>query len=145
MIRTWKQNALTIPGIGVAMLPKLVCPMCWPLYAGIVSSIGFGFLIGTAYLFPITSIFLILTLAVLGFRAKQRQGYSPLVVDAFGSAAVLVGKFLLASNPVMYGGVGLLMVATVWNAWPRPTNTAVCSSCAPDTTVQSPECMKREM
>lgn len=53
MMRAWKQSALTIPGIGVALLPKLICPLCWPLYAGIVSSVGLGFLIGTAYLLPI--------------------------------------------------------------------------------------------
>ena len=62
------------------LLPKLFCPLCWPLYAGIVSSVGLGFLIGTAYLLPITSAFLMLTLAVLGFLARQRRGYGPLVV-----------------------------------------------------------------
>ena len=130
MIRTWKQSALTIPGIGVALLPKLICPLCWPLYAGIVSSVGLGFLIGTAYLLPITGAFLILTLAVLGLRAKQRRGYSPLVAGVVASAAVLGGKFLLESNPTTYAGVGLLVAGSVWNAWPRPTNRAVCPSCA---------------
>src|SRR3954468_10090509 len=110
---------LTVPGIGIAMLPKLLCPFCWPLYAGIVSSVGLGFLIGTTYLLPITSASLILTLAVLGFRAKQRHGYGPLVVGVFASAAVLIGKFYLESNALVYGGVGLLVVASLWNAFPR--------------------------
>ena len=132
----WRQSFLTIPGIGVALLPKLFCPLCWPLYAAVVSSVGLGFLIGTAYLLPITGAFLVLTLAVLGFRANQRRGYRPLLAGVVGSAAVVIGKFYLESNPVMYGGVGLLTIASVWNAWPRPTNTTVCTSCAPDTTVQ---------
>lgn len=143
--RTWKQGLLTMPGIGVALLPKLLCPMCWPLYAGIVSSVGLGFLVGTAYLLPITSAFLILTVAVLGFRARQRRGFGPFVIGLVASVAVLIAKFYLESNPLMYGGVGLLVVASVWNAWPRKTNIAVCPSCTPDTTVQSPECMEREM
>src|SRR5882724_2109196 len=112
-----RQVWLTAPGIAVAMLPKLLCPLCWPLYAGIVSSVGLGFLIGTAYLLPITSAFLILTLAVLGFSAKQRQRYGPFVAGVVASAAILVGKFLLESNPIMYSGVGVLGVASACNAW----------------------------
>jgi mercuric ion transport protein len=135
--RPWRQGLLAAPGIGVAILPKLLCPMCWPLYAGIVSSVGLGFLVGTAYLLPITSAFLILTVAVLGFRANQRRGFGPFLIGLVGSAAVLFGKFYLESNPLIYGGVGLLVVASVWNAWPRPTNTAVCPSCTPDAPVQT--------
>jgi len=137
MMRTWKQSALTIPGVGVALLPKLICPLCWPLYAGIVSSAGLGFLIGTTYLLPITAAFLILTLAVLGFRAKQRRGYGPLVAGVFASAAVVTGKFFLESSPIMYVGVGVLVVASVWNAWPRRASRAVCPSCAPHPIAQA--------
>lgn len=89
------------------------------LYAGIVSSVGLGFLVGTAYLLPITSAFLILTVAVVGFRARQRRGFGPLLIGLVASAAVLVGKFYLESNSLMYGGVGLLVVASGWNAWPH--------------------------
>jgi mercuric ion transport protein len=136
MTRASKQGLLAMPGVGVALLPKLFCPLCWPLYAGIVSSVGLGFLVGTVYLLPITSAFLVLTLGVLGFRANQRRGYVPLLVGAVGSAAVVIGKFYLESNPIMFGGVGFLVVASVWNAWPRREKTAVCRSCTPDTTVQ---------
>src|SRR5437867_5414469 len=125
MTRTWKQGLLAMPGIGVALLPKLFCPLCWPLYAGIVSSVGLGFLIGTTYLLPITIAFLILTLAVLGFRATQRRGYGPFVVGVLSSAVILVGKFYLESKPLMYGGVGVLAVASVWNALPRRAKTIV--------------------
>ena len=136
MTTNWKQGLLAVPGIGVAMLPKLLCPFCWPLYTGIVSSIGLGFLIGTAYLLPITTGFLMLTVAILGFRANQRRGYRPLLAGAVGSAAVVIGKFYLESNPIMYGGVGVLVAASVWNGWPCREKGAVCPSCAPDTTVQ---------
>ena len=131
-----RQVWLTAPGIAVAMLPKLLCPLCWPLYAGVVSSVGLGFLIGTAYLLPITSAFLVLTLAILGFGATKRRGFGPLLAGAFGSAAVLIGKFYLESNPIMYGGVGLLVVASMWNASLRRAKTTECPSCTPDTAVQ---------
>ena len=132
-----------MPGIGVALLPKLLCPMCWPLYAGIVSSVGLGFLVGTAYLLPITSAFLTLTVAVLGFRARQRRGFGPFLIGLVASGAVLTGKFYLESNPLMYAGVGLLMIGSLWNGWPHKTNTAVCPSCTPDATVQITGVQKR--
>ena len=144
-MRVWKHSALTVPGIGVALLPKLICPFCWPLYAGIVSSVGLGFLIGTAYLLPITGAFLILTLVVLGFRATQRRGYGPLVAGVVASAAILIGKFLLESNPIMYIGVGLLVVASVWNAWPRGANKVACPSSAPDAIAHPNGLHQREM
>src|SRR5258706_2705258 len=108
MVGTAKQMWFTIPGIGVALLPKLLCPLCWPLYAGIVSSVGLGFLIGTTYLIPITSAFLILTLAVLGIRGKRRRGYGPFLIGLVASAAVLVGKVYLESDSIMYSRVGRL-------------------------------------
>src|SRR5712692_4495535 len=125
MTRTWRQTLLAMPGFGVAMLPKLLCPLCWPLYAAVVSSVGLGFLIGTTYLLPITSIFLIMTLAVLGFRARQRRGYGPFLLGVAASVAILIGKFYLESNSLMYGGVGVLAAASVWNALPRRAKTIV--------------------
>ena len=96
----------------------------WPLYAGIVSSVGLGFLIGTTYLLPLTIAFLISTLAVLGFRANRRRGYGPLVLGLVASVLVLLGKFYLESRPAGYSGVTLLVAAAIWNAWPRGTKPA---------------------
>ena len=117
--RTWKQGLLTVPGIGVALLPKLGCPLCWPAYAAVLSSVGLGFLISTKYLLPITMGFLMLSVAVLAFRANQRRGYGPLGLGLVGSAAALIGKFYLNSNSVMYAGITVLVAAAIWNAWPR--------------------------
>ena len=42
---TWRRTAAVIPGIGVSLMPKLICPLCWPAYAGLLSAVGLGFLI----------------------------------------------------------------------------------------------------
>jgi hypothetical protein len=42
MNRTWKQNLVAAPGVGLSLLPKLACPACWPAYTGLLSSIGLG-------------------------------------------------------------------------------------------------------
>ena len=114
-----RRTLLTVPGIGIALLPKLGCPLCWPLYAGILSSVGLGFLISAKYLFPVTAAFLLLTLCVLALRARQRRGIGPFLLGFLASATILSGKFYLDSNPMMYCGVGLLVIASAWNAWPR--------------------------
>ena len=123
MMHRWTRAAATAPGVGLSLLPKLACPACWPAYAGLLSSVGLGFLISTAYLFPLTIAFLLLALSAIAFRAKSRRGYWPLILGVFASAGVVIGKFVWESGPVMYGAVGLLIAASIWNAWLQPSVT----------------------
>jgi len=128
MNRAWKQTLVAIPGIGVSLLPKLACPLCWPAYAGLLSSIGLGFLISTRYLLPLTAAFLALALAALAFRAGKRHGYGPFLVGLLASLLVVIGKFEWESNPAVYGAIGLLILAALWNAWPtRDPQNLTCS------------------
>lgn len=52
-VHTWKHGLLSLPGVTVSLLPKLMCPACWPAYAGLLSSLGLGFLISARYLLPL--------------------------------------------------------------------------------------------
>lgn len=128
MNRTWKQSLMTIPGVGVSLLPKLACPLCWPAYAGVLSSVGLGFLISAKYLLPITAAFLVLAVATLAIRAHRRHGYGPFLLGLFSGTGVLVAKFWWESNPTMYAAVGLLVIASIWNAW--PLRVALTDCCA---------------
>lgn len=125
MNRTWKQSLLTVPSVGVSLLPKLACPFCWPAYAGLLSSVGLGFLISTKYLLPFTAAFLAIAVGALAFRAKSRRGYGPFVLGVLAASSVLLGKFYWESNPTMYASVALLVIASVWNAWPHRVTPAV--------------------
>ena len=118
--RTFKQGLLAVPGVGVSLLPKLTCPFCWPAYAGLLTSLGLGFLISGRYLFAFTAGFLLLSVGALAFRARSRRGYAPAALGFVAGAIVLLGKFSLESSAAMYGGLGLLIAASVWNSWPRP-------------------------
>ena len=119
MSTRWRQGMLALPSIGVSILPKLACPACWPAYAGLLTSIGLGVLISTAYLLPLTAAFLLLALAAMLFRAKQRRGYGPFLLGLVAASGILMGKFVWESHAVMYGAVGLLVVCSLWNTWPR--------------------------
>jgi len=126
MSRAWKQSLVALPGVGVSLLPKLACPLCWPAYAGLLSSVGLGFLVSTKYLLPLTAAFLVLALAALAFRARNRHGYGPFVLGVLSGAGILLGKFHWQWNSALYGAVGLLVIASLWNAWPHRLSTAAC-------------------
>ena len=126
MNRTLKQGLMTMPGVGVSLLPKLVCPLCWPAYASLLSLVGLGFLMSAKYLLPITTAFLVLAVGALAFRAHRRHGYGPFILGLFAGAGVLVGKFWWESNPVMYAAIGLLLIASIWNVWPDRVTVPDC-------------------
>jgi len=128
----WKQGLLALPSVGASLLPKLACPACWPAYAGLLTSLGLGFLISVVYLLPLTAAFLVLALGALAFRAKRRHGYGPFLLGIVAACGVLLGKFAWGSNTIMYGAVGLLVIASIWNAWPRHVTSgsaAICPGC----------------
>ena len=128
----WKQSLLALPSVGVSILPKLACPACWPAYAGLLSSVGLGFLISTVYLLPLTAAFLVLTVAALLFRANKRRGYGPFVLGLVAGSAILLAKFAWESNLIMYSALGLLVIASLGNAWPLrdlPSEAATCPEC----------------
>lgn len=127
-----KQRWLLLPAIGFSLLPKLVCPACWPAYAGLLSAVGLGFLVQTEFLLPLTAMFLGIVLVGLAFRARTRCGYGPLLLGIVGAAAAMAGKFALESAPIFYAGLGLLVGASLWNTWPqRKSKIASCRECAP--------------
>ncbi len=119
MSRMWKRALVALPGVSVSMLPKLACPACWPAYAGLLTSVGLGFLISAVYLLPLTAAFLVLALGAMAFRANKRHGYGPFLLGSVAATGVLLGKFVWGSSPSMYGGVGLLVIASLWNTWAR--------------------------
>ncbi|MHB8502188.1 MAG: MerC family mercury resistance protein [Candidatus Acidiferrales bacterium] len=132
MSTRWKQGLLALPSVGVSLLPKLACPACWPAYAGLLTSVGLGFLLSVVYLFPLTTAFLVLALGALAFRAKQRRGYGPFLLGIVAAGGVLLGKFVWESTLIMHGAVGLLVISSLWNTWPRggtPNQEASRSDC----------------
>jgi mercuric ion transport protein len=132
MSSRWKQGLLALPSVAFSMLPKLACPACWPAYAGLLTSVGLGFLISTVYLLPLTIAFLVLALGATVFRARERHGYRPFLLGMVAAGGVLAGKFVWESSPAIYGSVGLLVMASLWNTWPRrgkSSQEATCPGC----------------
>src|SRR3546814_6588345 len=89
--RSLRLNAAVLPAVGAALLPKLSCPVCWPAYAGLLSSFGIGFVDYTPYLLPLTAVFVSVSVLALAWRAPNRRGYGPFWLGAMAAAAVLIG------------------------------------------------------
>ena len=127
---TWKGAAAFLPGLGVALLPKLTCPTCWLVYAGLLSTVGLRFLISERYFFTLSIAFSLLSVGALVFRASERRGYGPAALGLLAVVLILAGKFGLDSSSLVYIGVGLLLYSSVWNSFPHRAATS-CPKCVP--------------
>lgn len=108
---------LGIPVSALAALP--VCPACYPAYAGLLSALGLGALANTTAQTVLTALLLSLALIALLYRARSRRGLGPFVLGVTATFLVIVSKFVLGFDGGTYIGVGVLIVAGVWNVWPR--------------------------
>ena len=122
---------VALPGIGVALLPKLACPACWPAYSALLAALGLGWLLEETWLLPLTAGLLAIAIGSLGYRAGARRGYRPFVLGSLAGLLVLVGKFAFDNVPVTYAGASLLVAASIWNAWPVRSNRP-CARCVED-------------
>jgi mercuric ion transport protein len=125
----WGLTLAAMPGLGIALMPKVICPLCWPAYAGLLSATGLTFLMTDTWLFPIIAALLLVALVALAWKAKTRRGHGPVTVGVVATAAILAGRFALNSNVAIYVGVAALVATSIWNVWPRRAAAPNCPAC----------------
>ncbi len=113
----WKPFGI-LPGLGASLLPAGLCPVCWTAYTGVLSAVGCSFLLQTVYLLPLISLLLCISLASLAYKAESSQPFS---LGLIAAVSILVGKFVFESNGMMFGGIAVLIIVSIWNSWPRKT------------------------
>ncbi|NOY88480.1 MAG: MerC domain-containing protein [FCB group bacterium] len=134
-----KRQLSIIPAIGAALLPNVTCPACWPIYAGILSAVGLGFLMTGTYFYILVSILLSISLFSLFYNAKTRRGYAPFALGLVSAIIILAGKYFQTSDYVLYVGAAILIAASIWNNIPKKSanpsnnneNGSTCPSCHP--------------
>ncbi len=120
MAETTRRNGRSVLGIPAAALAALpLCPACYPAYAGVLSALGLTALSNTTVQTVLTVLFLSAALGALFYKAKSRRGYGPLALGAAASAVLSFAKFVMGSDPITYVAVGALVLAGLWNVWPR--------------------------
>ncbi len=124
-----------LSGAGGWLLPAWGCPLCLSAFAGTMSAFGLGFVATQAFLTPLTAVFLGGALAALGFSARRRRRYGPLLFGVIGAGLLAGSKFLPAQEWLGYGGLVCVLVGSLWNARiaARPRSSA--AGVAPGTTV----------
>jgi len=108
---------VALPSILAAVLPKATCPICVAAYAGAVSTLGLGFLLTDRVLNPIIFGSLAVSVGSVAWNARQRRRSGPLLLALAGAAGVVLGRMVWSRPVVVYGGVALLLGASVWTLW----------------------------
>lgn len=80
--------------MGAASLPALSCPICWPLYAGLLAAAGVSFVDYSPYLPFILSGALILSLIAFYYYGRTSAKWSIAGLGALASAVLIAGRFL---------------------------------------------------
>jgi LPXTG-motif cell wall-anchored protein len=135
----WRTVAASFPAVGVALLPKLTCPLCFPAYAAVLGALGLEFVDYTPYLLPLTAAFLVVAVAVLALQARRGGLVHPLIIGVAASAIVLVGKFQLDSDWMTIAGIALLVAAVFLGSRRKSAPAASCPACAADGSDQGVE------
>lgn len=129
-VGSWLRKLTPVPSVGIALLPKLACPACWPAYAGWLSTVGLGFLISGTNLFRLTAGCLALALGAIAFQAFARRRSGPLILAAIAAVGIVIGKFVVNSSTALYMSASVFVCASVLNAWPIRTKVAAgCHEC----------------
>jgi hypothetical protein len=90
------------------------------MVVGVFAALGIAFLLEPEWLLPLTVLFLLPAIYVLARDARRRGSWLPCWLGVGAALAMLCGKFLWESDPVMYGGMAALIAASIWSAAPAP-------------------------
>ncbi len=133
----------TAPAVIAALLPNITCPACWPVYAGLLSTVGIEFSKYTEWLLPATATFLAIAVGAQLWQASRHRNWTTLVPGILGAVLVMSGRFVFPSTAALYGGLGLLVCGSLWNTvllrQRRKTNTGGRECCRVPVTTKGGE------
>ena len=100
------------------LAPKGLCPLCVATSGGLLSAVGLGFLAVDKTIRWVLPIFLLLGVLGLVVAARSHRRYFVVALGVAGSLVLYAGWFLKIV-PVLYGGMGLLMMASAATFWAK--------------------------
>ncbi len=112
--RWWRELAV-VPAAILPLLPSASCPVCLAAYAGVLSSLGLGFLFADEVQKPLIVVFLAISVASIAWAARLYRRSGPLLAAAVGIAAILAGRIVGDFPWAVYIGVPCMIVAAAWN------------------------------
>lgn len=105
----------SIPAVFLSLFPVFTCSVCAAAFVGFLSSVGLGFTLNSAVMFPL--LIVLLGISLWGFWAniKHVGSYQIFAQGAFGALFIVLGQFYLTYAPILYIGVAYLIWASYLN------------------------------
>lgn len=118
MAKSFTEWVSSIGGIVAVAAPKGLCPVCVTASGGMLASLGLGFLTVESNIRWILAV--TLAIGVVGFTmsARRHRRWWTLALGVVAAATLLAGRLFLI-DVMLYGGMVLLLGATIADAWAR--------------------------
>ena len=104
----------TVGSVLALLAPKGLCPICVAASGGVLSSLGLGFLAADGVIRWVLPIALLVGVAGLGLAARSHRRWWIFALGVVGALVLYAGWFFTLKS-VLYGGMGLLGLASVSN------------------------------
>jgi len=99
----------------LSLLSCAACPLCLPIYAGLLSIAGLELAEIHEFFFPIMMIFGLITLGFMAYQIHKHEGkWAPFKI-AIGATLGMIGAAALGYEYVLYGCLALFMGSLIWN------------------------------
>ncbi len=107
-----------LPSVGVAVLSKFTCSVCLGAYAGVLGSLGVGFVATDAGLAWLTAGLLTLGVAGVAWSTRRHRHLGPLGLMLLGSGVLLLARQDQPSSlALLVVGAVLAFTGSLWNLW----------------------------
>lgn len=118
-VSAWFRAALGVPGALLSLLPSANCPLCMAAYAGILSTLGLGFLFTERVLACLVPVFLVVGVASIAWTLPAHGRKAPLLIAVIASVLIVSGRLVWSAPTAVYLGAPLFLAAAGWNFWLR--------------------------
>lgn len=91
------------------------CPLCVPSSAAVFTGIGLAFLPQKPVIFSLIAFAAFIFLIGLVYGVKRHGDVSPILFGALGLISIPLGRYILGSAVLTYGGAFCVIAASIWN------------------------------
>ena len=108
-----REHLRLLPAVIVVLLPK--CPFCVAAWFGALGSVGASAWLRAVWGIPLAAGLLSIVIVSLALAARRCRDGRPLLAGALGAAALFGSKYGMDRPILAFGGLILLIAATLWS------------------------------
>ena len=123
-----KNISSVLLGLGIVFFPK--CPLCWVAYMTLFSAAGIETIPYQPWVLPLLMLLLVVNMGVLFLKAKKGGSHGPIWCSAAGVFIIVVSKLWVLNSVLLFMGLFLVSVGSVWNVVPNDWKSIVKSKLA---------------